>query len=78
MSSSKNCSFDGGYVLVHLASMEGYDKPQNVRVCSCIKAGTYQVQTNLSVQTMETSIWIIRSTSKGTGAERWEEGFAKV
>jgi len=27
---------------------------------------------------METAIWIIRSTSKGRGAERWEEGFAKV
>jgi len=40
--------------------------------------GTYQVQTNHSVQTIETSIWAIRSTSKRRGAERWEGGFAKV
>ena len=40
--------------------------------------GTYQVQTNLFVQTMEISIWVIRSTSKGRGAERWEGKFAKV
>ena len=40
--------------------------------------GTYQVQTNLSVQTMKTSIWAIGSTSKGRGALGWEEGFAKV
>ena len=40
--------------------------------------GTYQVQTNLSVQTMKTSIWTIKSTSKERGAERWEGGFAKV
>ena len=40
--------------------------------------GTYQVQTNLSVQTMQTSIWIIGSTSKERGKERWEGGFAKV
>ena len=40
--------------------------------------GTYQVQTNLSVQTMKTSIWVIRSTSKGRCAERWDGGFAKV
>jgi hypothetical protein len=26
---------------------------------------------------METSIWVIRSTSKGRGAERWEGRFAK-
>ena len=39
---------------------------------------TYQVQTNLSMQTIETSIWVIRSTSKGRGVERWEGGFAKV
>ena len=39
---------------------------------------THQLQTNISVQTMETSIWVIRSTSKGRGAERWEGGFAKV
>jgi len=26
---------------------------------------------------METSIWVIRSTSKGRDAERWEGGFAK-
>ena len=31
------------------------------------KKGTYHVQTNLSVQTMETLIWIIGSTSKGHG-----------
>ena len=40
--------------------------------------GTYQVQTNLFVQTMETSIWAIRSTSKGRGVERWEGEFVKV
>ena len=40
--------------------------------------GTYQVQTNLSVQTIKTSIWTIRSSSKGRGAERWEGGFVKV
>ena len=45
---------------------------------SKIKKGTYQVQTNLSVQIMETSIWAIRLTSKGRGAERWEEEFVKV
>ena len=27
---------------------------------------------------METSIWAIRSTSKGRAVERWERGFAKV
>ena len=42
------------------------------------KGETYQVQTNVSVQTIKTSIWAIRSTFKGRGAERWEEGFAKV
>ena len=30
-------------------------------------SGTYQVQTNLSVQTMETSIWAIGSIFKGCG-----------
>ena len=30
-----------------------------------IYLGTYQVQTNLSVQTMQTSIWATRSTFKG-------------
>jgi len=29
--------------------------------------GTYQVQTNLSVQTMKISIWVIGSTSKEYG-----------
>jgi len=43
-----------------------------------LKNGTYQVQTNLSMQTIETSIWVIISTSKGRGAERWKGGFAKV
>jgi len=27
---------------------------------------------------MQTSIWAIESTSKERGAERWDEGFAKV
>ena len=40
--------------------------------------GTYQVQTNLFMQTMKTSIWAIRSTSKGRGAKRWEGEFVKV
>jgi len=39
--------------------------------------GTYQVQTNHSVQTIETSIWAIRSTSKRRGAERWEGDLQK-
>jgi len=37
---------------------------------------TYQMQTNLSVQTMQTSIWVIGSTSKGRGAGV-EEGICK-
>ena len=32
---------------------------------SKIKKGTYQVQTKLSIQTMKTLIWAIRSTSRG-------------
>ena len=35
------------------------------------------MQTNLSVQTIETSIWVIRSTSKGRGVERWEGDLQK-
>ena len=42
------------------------------------KKGTYQVQTNLFVQTMKISIWAIKSTSKRRGAERWEGEFTKV
>ena len=36
------------------------------------------MQTNLSMQTMQTSIWTIGSTSKGRGAGEWEGEFAKV
>jgi len=43
-----------------------------------ISKGIYQVQTNLYIQTIETSIWDIISTSKGRGVERWEGRFAKV
>ena len=37
----------------------------------------YQVQTNLFVQIIQTSIWAIESISKG-GAQAWEGRFAKV
>ena len=39
--------------------------------------GTYQVQTNLSVQIIETSICTIRSTSNGRSAERCEGDLQK-
>ena len=41
---------------------KGSDSNQNLVLDIC--DGTYQVQTNLSVQTMQTSIWTIGSTSK--------------
>jgi len=40
--------------------------------------GTYQVQTNLSMETMQTSIWATGSTSKERAQGQWEGGFAKV
>ena len=33
---------------------------------------------HLRMQTIETPIWVIGSTSKGRGAGAWEVGFAKV
>ena len=35
------------------------------------------MQTNIFVQTMKTSIWAIRSTSKGRDAERWKGDLQK-
>ena len=39
--------------------------------------GAYQVQTNLSMQTMQTSIWATRSTSKGGTQGEWEGDLQK-
>ena len=42
-----------------------------------LSMGTYQVQTNLSVETMQTSIWATGSTYNGRTQGEWEGDLQK-